>query len=123
MNTPQEDILRVGKIIGRTTMAITCFIRYKIDPQQREAFKEYARKWLNIVPKCGGNVLGYYLPHEGTNYEAFGLLSFATLAEYEAYRARVKVDPEGKANFLFAQDKRFILREERTFLETVEIAK
>ncbi|HEY4212452.1 MAG TPA: hypothetical protein VGM84_13315 [Steroidobacteraceae bacterium] len=27
---------------------ITCFIRYQIDPFQREAFKEYAQEWGRI---------------------------------------------------------------------------
>jgi hypothetical protein len=103
-------------------MAITCFIRYRIDPFQREAFAEYARRWLAIIPRCGGDVLGYFLPHEGTNDVAWGLISFESLAAYEAYRARLKADPEGRANFAAAQSRRFILREERTFLENVEPA-
>jgi hypothetical protein len=61
------------------------------------------------------------LPHEGTNNIAFGLISFASLAAYESYRARLKADNEGRANFSRAQLKRFILREERTFLENVEV--
>jgi hypothetical protein len=101
-------------------MTITVFIRYEIDPFQRTAFKEYAQNWGHIIPKCGGNLVGYFLPHEGTNDIAWGLISFASLAEYEAYRARLKADPEGRANFAFAQEKRFILREQRTFLEDVE---
>lgn len=100
-------------------MRITCFIRYEIDPNQRDAFRAYAEEWGRIIPRCGGDLLGYFLPHEGTNYEAFGLISFESIAAYEAYRARIKVDPAGKANFAFAQEKRFILREERTFLENV----
>jgi len=104
-------------------MAITCFIRYEIDPFQRDAFKEYAQNWLRIIPKCGGNLLGYFLPHEGTNNVAYGLISFDSLAAYEAYRNRLKTDEEGRRNFALAQSKRFILREERTFLEIVEAAK
>ena len=100
-------------------MAITCFIRYRIDPFQREAFGEYARRWLAIIPRCGGDLVGYWLPHEGTNDVAWGLISFASLADYEAYRARLKADAEGRANFAFARQKRFILSEERTFLEDV----
>ena len=100
-------------------MTITCFIRYRIDPFQRAEFESYARRWLEIIPKCGGDVVGYFLPHEGTNDIAWGLISFASLAEYEAYRARLKADAEGRANFAFAQEKRFILSEERTFLEKV----
>ena len=30
-------------------MTITCFIRYEIDPFQRDAFAEYARSWLRII--------------------------------------------------------------------------
>ena len=103
-------------------MAITCFIRYEIDPFQRQAFKKYAQTWLRVIPKCGGNLLGYFLPHEGTNNIAYGLISFDSLAAYEIYRARLKADPDGMANFSLAQEQRFILREERTFLETVENA-
>ena len=103
-------------------MAVTCFIRYQIDPFQREAFREYARQWLAIIPRCGGRLLGYFLPHEGTNDVAWGLISFESLAGYEAYRARLRADPEGRANFALAQEKRFVLREERTFLENVDHA-
>jgi hypothetical protein len=101
-------------------MTVTVFIRYVIDPFQRRAFAEYARNWGRIIPKCGGKLVGYYLPHEGTNNIAWGLISFDSLAAYEAYRARLKADPEGAANFGLAQEKRFILSEERTFLEAVE---
>lgn len=101
-------------------MALTCFIRYQIDPFQREAFREYAQHWLRIIPRCGGRLLGYFLPHEGTNDIAWGLIAFDSLAAYEAYRAKLKTDPEGRRNFAFAQEKRLILREERTFLENVE---
>lgn len=101
-------------------MTITCFIRYEIDPFQREAFHEYARNWGRIIPRCGGRLLGYFLPHEGTNHVAYGLIAFESLAAYEAYRARLKADPEGRANFAMAQQQRFILREERSFLQGVE---
>lgn len=100
-------------------MPITCFIRYEIDPFQREAFRAYAEAWGRIIPRCGGHLLGYFLPSEGTNYEAWGLIAFASLADYEAYRARLNADPEGRANFEMAQRQRFILREERSFTEAV----
>jgi len=100
-------------------MTITCFIRYEIDPFQREAFRRYAVAWAGIIPRLGGNLLGYFLPHEGSNYEAWGLVAFPSLAAYEAYRARLRRDPEALANFAFAQNQRFILREERRFTEVV----
>jgi hypothetical protein len=102
-------------------MNITCFIRYQIDPFQRDAFKRYAQRWLSVIPRCGGNLLGYFLPHEGSNDVAWGLIGFASLADYEAYRVRLKADAEGRANFEWAQRDRFILREERTFCERVQL--
>jgi hypothetical protein len=100
-------------------MEVTCFIRYQIDPQQRQEFRKYSENWGRIIPRCGGRLLGYFLPHEGTNDIAWGLISFDSLAAYEAYRARVLADPEARENFDFARSRRLILREERTFLEAV----
>jgi len=97
-----------------------CLIRYQIDPFQREAFKHYAQNWGRIIPRCGGDPLGYFLPHEGTNDVAWGIIGFKSLAAYEAYRARLKADPAGRENFDAAHGLRLILREERTFVEVVE---
>jgi len=102
-------------------MKITCFIRYRIDPFQREAFQQYAENWGRIIPRCGGDLVGYFLPYEGTNDVAWGLISFESLAAYEAYRARLKADPAARENFALAQTKRFILREERSFVENVSL--
>ena len=101
-------------------MTITCFIRYEIDPFKRDPFRQYAQAWSRIIPRCGGNLIGYFLPHEGSNFEAWGLIAFASLADYEAYRTRLKADAEGLANFEFAQRERIILKEERRFTEVVE---
>jgi hypothetical protein len=101
-------------------MTITVFIRYQLDPFQGDAFEAYAKRWLAIIPKCGGQLVGYWMPHEGTNNVAFGLISFPSLAAYEDYRARIKTDPEGVANFQAAAERRFILAEERAFLRQVE---
>jgi hypothetical protein len=101
-------------------MTITCFIRYEIDPFQRDAFRRYAENWGRIIPRLGGHLLGYFMPHEGSNYEAWGLVGFDSLAAYEAYRARLRSDPQARENFADAQQQRFILREERTFVEAVD---
>jgi hypothetical protein len=99
---------------------ITCFIRYQIDPFQRDAFRQYAENWGGIIPRCGGHLIGYFLPHEGTNDVGWGLISFESLAAYETYRARLRTDPQAVENFASAQRERFILREERTFVELVD---
>lgn len=101
-------------------MKITCFIRYQINPFQKEAFRKYAEHWGNIIPRCGGQLIGYFLPLEGTNDIAWGLIAFDSLASYEKYRACLRADKEAMENFAMAQNKRLVLREERTFLEVVE---
>jgi hypothetical protein len=107
--------------LGRNSpMKITCVIRYQIDPFQRETFRKYAENWGRIIPRCGGHLLGYFLPHEGTNDVAWGLIAFNSLASYEAYRTRLKGDLEAMDNFKMAQAARLILREERNFVEVVD---
>ncbi|HEY4124430.1 MAG TPA: NIPSNAP family protein [Rhizomicrobium sp.] len=101
-------------------MNIVCHIRYEIDPFKRTAFEEYARNWLTIIPANGGELLGYFMPHEGTNNIAHAMIGFESLAAYETYRARLRADPQGIANFTFAERERLILREERTFLRLVK---
>ena len=101
-------------------MTITCFIRYQIDPFQRDVFKKYAENWGRIIPRCGGHLVGYFLPHEGTNDVAWGLIAFDSLASYEAYRIRLKSDREARQNFEMEQSKRLIIREERNFVEVVD---
>jgi NIPSNAP len=109
-----------GEPTRRTSMKITCFIRYQIDPLQRDGFAQYAANWGRIIPRCGGHLIGYFLPYEGTNDVAWGLIAFESLATYEIYRARLKSDPQARENFAMAQSKRLILREERNFVETVD---
>jgi hypothetical protein len=106
--------------LERATMTVTCIIRYQIDPFQRDAFKKYAENWGRIIPRCGGYLIGYFLPYEGTNDVGWGLIGFESLAAYEAYKGRLKADPEARENFAMAQSKRFILREERNFVEAVD---
>jgi NIPSNAP len=111
---------QTGQISKRGAMTITCVIRYEIDPFQRDGFKAYAENWGRIIPRCGGHLVGYFLPSEGTNNVAWGLIAFESLASYEAYRARLKSDPEARQNLSMADTKRLILREERNFVEVVD---
>lgn len=126
------DIVAIGTVLaadptlqtaGATKgnpMTITCVIRYQIDPFQRDGFRKYAENWGRIIPRCGGHLVGYFLPYEGTNDVAWGLIAFESLAAYEAYRARLRTDREARENFAMAQSMRLILREERNFVEVVD---
>ena len=100
---------------------ITCFIRYELDPYKTSAFEDYARAWGQAIPRCGADLIGYFAPHEGSSTVAYGVYNVDSLAAYEAYRARLKEDPAGRANYKFARTERFIRREDRLFLRLVSV--
>jgi hypothetical protein len=95
---------------------ITCFIRYEIDPYRVDAFEEYARNWGQVIPRCGADLIGYFVPHEGSATTAYGVYTIPDLAAYEAYRTRLRDDPLGRRNYEFAKQGRFIISEDRIFL-------
>jgi len=113
--------------VGKTDIAnedntmITCFIRYEIDPFRRDAFAAYARNWGQAIPRCGADLIGYFGPHEGSATTAYGVYNIESLAEYEAYRARLATDPLGRENYDFARRERFILREDRIFVKNLSL--
>ncbi|WP_312795795.1 NIPSNAP family protein [Tianweitania sp.] len=96
---------------------ITCVITYEIDPNRRELFETYARSWGQCIPRCGADLIGYFAPHEGSATRAYGMYSIASLAEYEAYRARLAADPLGRENYHFAKREGFIRSENRLFVK------
>ena len=98
---------------------LTCVIRYHIDPTKRAQFVDYAQTWGQAIPRCGAGLIGYFAPHEGSSTLAYGIYTIPSLAEYEAYRARLAADPLGKQNYDFAQREKFILREDRTWTKLV----
>jgi hypothetical protein len=106
--------------IRSKTMTVVCLIRYEIDPFQMDAFTKYAENWGRIIPRCGGHLVGYFVPHEGTNDVGWALIGFDSLAAYEKYRSKIRQDEAGRANFEMAQSKRFILKEERSFVRVVD---
>jgi hypothetical protein len=111
MENPSREVI---------AMHITCVIRYQIDPFKRDRFEEYARNWGRIIPRCGGHLVGYFLPYEGTNDVGWSLIAFDSLASYERYKQRLATDPDARANFAMAKKERFIAREERNFVQVVD---
>jgi NIPSNAP len=99
---------------------ITCCIQYTLDPRKLEAFEGYAARWPPIIERCGGSLLGYFLPKEGANNYALALIEFRSLADYEAYRERLASDPDAKENFAHGNDSGCILVESRSFLRRLQ---
>lgn len=95
---------------------ISCHLRYVIDPNKAREFEHYAKLWLPLVAKFGGQHHGYFLPGEGANNIAYALFSFTSLAAYEQYRLASFKDAECLAAFQFAKDTQCIISYERSFL-------
>jgi len=98
---------------------ITCAIQYSLDPHLIEDFEQYATTWPAIIERCGGALVGYYLPKEGADDYALALIDFESLAAYEQYRARLAADPDAQVNRRHALATRCILAERRSFLRKV----
>jgi len=98
---------------------ITCCIQYTLDPRKVDSFEEYAVGWPPIIERCGGDLVGYFLPKEGANNYAVALIDFPSLADYEVYRGRLASDADATQNFARANESGCILVESRSFLRRV----
>ena len=95
---------------------VTVFIQYTLDPFKLQLFEEYATRLRQVIPRCGGSLVGYFLPHEGANNIAYGVINLPGLAEYEAYRGQLRKDSGMQEAAEFARSERLIVSETRTFL-------
>jgi hypothetical protein len=98
---------------------ITCYLRYVLDPYKLNDFEAYGRLWIKLVNQMGGSHHGYFVPHEGANNIGYALFSFPSLADYEAYRARIPNDPDCQAAMTLAENTRCILSYERSFMRPI----
>jgi uncharacterized protein (DUF1330 family) len=98
---------------------ITCYIKYIIDPHKLKEFEHYAKLWIPLVNKFGGQHHGYFLPSEGANNLAYALFTFSSLAEYELYRSKSFQDHQCLAAFEYAKTTQCVLSYERSFLKPV----
>ena len=100
---------------------ITLSIRYTIDARKRDDFERYARALGRIIPRCGGALVGYWLPTKfaGPTNQALALIDFESLAAYEQYRERLAKDNDNVDRVRRAEESGCILIEDRTILERV----
>jgi len=112
----------------------TCVIRYQIEPDRLDEFREYARTWIALIRKYGGTHHGYFVPgtdadslpnaafsfpglgSDGPANVAVALFSFPDVAAYEEYRRAVADDDECKAATARFNEAKCFSRYERTFL-------
>jgi len=111
----------------------TCVIRYTVDPDRLDDLRAYARSWIGLIRKYGGDHHGYFVPPRdeelpdatfsfpGRGVEAppdvaYAVFSFPSVEAYERYRADVKADPECVAATTRFEERPWFSRYERSFL-------
>jgi hypothetical protein len=100
---------------------ITLSIRYTLDPSKLADFAAYAETLQKPLTRCGGSLVGYYLPTKlaGPTNIALALIDFPSLAAYEQYRERLASDPEASECLRRIERAGSILVEDRTILRRV----
>jgi len=98
---------------------ITCYLNYIIDDKKIIEFEHYARLWIPLVNKFGGNHHGYFLPSEGKNNVALALFTFPNFATYENYRNKSFQDEDCIKAFKYAEDTNCIISYERSFFRPI----
>jgi NIPSNAP protein len=98
---------------------LTLSIRYRIDHHRLRAFEAYARALADPIRRCGGDLVGYFLPTRfaGRTDEALALVGFADLAAYERYREALSKDPAARECLERVERSGCIVREERAILQ------
>ncbi len=101
---------------------ITLFLRYTIDPNKLSDIAQYAADEQVPIRQCGGKILGYFMPTDfaGATNEAFGLIDFPSLAEYEIYRAKVAVHPLHQKYVAVVESTGALLSIQRSLIQRVE---
>jgi hypothetical protein len=98
---------------------ITCVVDYVIDPKKIDAFERFAKRWIDVVNRYGGQHHGYFLPSEGASDRALALFSFPSLAEYEKYRTNFGRNEEFIAVDRIRDESGCVVRYDRTFMRPV----
>ena len=97
---------------------LTLCIRYSLDPNRGEAFRSYVENETPVIQRSGGRIAGYYLPTDfaGPTNIGYGLIDFASLADYEAYREALAANPLHVGNAAALGASGAVLSMERSFI-------
>lgn len=98
---------------------IACHLRYVVNALKLREFELYARVWITLVNRFGGQHQGYLMPSEGASNIALATFTFPSFAAYEDYRKRAAADPECLAAVRYADETGCIVSFERTFFRPV----
>jgi len=115
--------------------AVTCQIRYTLDPDKLTAFETYARTWVSLIERYGGIHHGYFIPraspdrvgasfpglgYDGPGDVAVAMFTFPDEESYRRYRELVATDPECQSAAALVRESGCFIRYERLFLQRVK---
>ena len=102
----------------------TLFLRYTIDPNKLADWKAYAEAEITPIAEAGGKNIAYFAPTDfaGDTAEAFAFIDVGTMAEYEAYRAKVAANPKHKEYTAKLQASGVIRSVYRAIIQRIEPA-
>ncbi len=100
---------------------ITLCIRYTLDQNKYKDFEAYAKAWPEPIRRCGGELIGYFLPTKlaGPTNLALALINFPNLNAYERYRDTLMKDGDAKANVARIEASGCLLNEDRGFMQQI----
>jgi hypothetical protein len=116
---------------------VTCYVRYTVNLDEIRAFEQYARIWIELTNRLGGDHHGYFLPSddekaknhgrfsfpligsEGPTDVAVAVFSFPTWEAYEYYRAEAGKHDECKTASKIVEDTRCFTSYQRNFMTRV----
>ena len=100
----------------------TLCIRYTLNPNRLRDFRAYVEAELEAIRRSGGKTLGYFLPTDfaGPTNEAYGLIDFLTLADYEHYRLNLANDPDHNRNVARLEQSGAVLVMNRSIIQRVQ---
>lgn len=113
---------------------VTCQIRYTLDLNQLDAFRNYARIWVALIERHGGIHHGYFIPraapdgvtmsfpklgYAGPADIAVAMFTFPDEESYLRYREAVASEPECEIATALVSETRCFTQYERLFLTPV----
>jgi hypothetical protein len=101
---------------------ITLLLRYTIDPNKLSDIAKYTADEQVPIRESGGKIIGYFMPTDfaGATNEAFGLIDFPSLAEYEIYRAKLAAHPLHRKYVQVLESSGALLSIHRSLVQRVE---
>jgi hypothetical protein len=100
---------------------LTLCIRYTLNPNRLADFRAYVESELQAIQRSGGKTLGYFLPTDfaGPTNEAYGLIDFISLADYERYRDNLAQDADHKRNVARLEQNEAVLAMTRSIIQRI----